>query len=184
MCSAPNSVSAQKCWADKNRLILAHSWSHKGCRLGPRSKNALMCIAPTEKHLFGAHFPLPQGDWQPQQGWEQLCTVLLVPLCIWRQDKEKSGEKSSVFPPLCCSGQLLPLRQRVTVLIPPTEEQKPRWWLPTSSNLQPGEVTAPQRGGHGPVVYCNSKCGSCPLTPFQAVPSQAATRSCQDSRMG
>lgn len=68
MCNAPSSVSAQ--WRSagliKNRLILAHSWSHKGCRLGPWSKNALMCIAPVEKHLFGVHFPLPQRDWQPQ----------------------------------------------------------------------------------------------------------------------
>lgn len=56
-CSQLCLCSMEKGWTEKKRVILAHSPAHKGCRLGLWSKNALMCIAPTEKHLFGAHFP-------------------------------------------------------------------------------------------------------------------------------
>lgn len=85
MCSAPNSACA---WRRSAGLRKSKSSWHihrltKDADFGLWSKNALMCIAPMRKHLFGARFP--SSPWGltaiafTTQALEQLQNVLLVP---------------------------------------------------------------------------------------------------------
>lgn len=153
MCSAPNSACARRRSAGLRKG--KSSWHihrlTKDADFGLWSKNALMCIAPMRKHLFGARFP--SSPWGltaiafTTQAREQLRNVLLVPhspspLCL-NERHGKEWRKKFLFPTFGLCQRASPLG-RLRAQCVPTGKNEGSVVSPPSVKSVLAGVTAPR----------------------------------------